>query len=135
MKKSLLVFLMSFALLFCLVGCGNDDMNNSGDNNSMLGDMNMSGNETSSETDDNKNNNKTEQTSDKITSDAKSKAKATALKHAGLKEADIYDFDIDLDREDGKTVYEIDFKSGGYEYSYKINADTGKIIYSEKERD
>ena len=61
-------------------------------------------------------------------------AKATALKHAGVKEADVYDYEIELSREN-VLHYEIDFKAGGYEYSYEINALTGKIIRHEKEHD
>ena len=46
---------------------------------------------------------------------------------------DPYEFEIDYDRDDNK--YEVEFKSGGYEYSYDINAATGEILKSEKERD
>lgn len=58
-------------------------------------------------------------------------ARQKALSHAGV--TDPYEFEIDYDRDDNK--YEIEFKSGGYEYSYDINAATGEIIKSEKERD
>ena len=56
------------------------------------------------------------------------KAKSIALNHAGLSENQAYDMDIELDDEDGKLVYEIEFKSGGMEYSYEINAATGAIL-------
>ncbi len=62
---------------------------------------------------------------------SESKAKAAALAHAGVKATDITGYSIELD--DG--VYEIDFDSKGYEYSYDINALTGKVIGSEKEKD
>ena len=39
------------------------------------------------------------------------------------------------DVENGKTVYEIEFNHGGYEYEYKIDAITGEILHTEKERD
>ena len=58
-------------------------------------------------------------------------ARQKALSHAGV--TDPYEFEIDYDRDENK--YEIEFKSGGYEYSYDINAATGEIIKSEKERD
>lgn len=58
-------------------------------------------------------------------------ARQKALSHAGV--TDPYEFEIDYDRDDNK--YEVEFKSGGYEYSYDINAATGEIIKSEKERD
>ena len=63
------------------------------------------------------------------------KAKSIALNHAGLSENQAYDMDIELDDEDGKLVYEIEFKSGGMEYSYEINAATGAILKYETEID
>ena len=56
------------------------------------------------------------------------KAKSIALNHAGLSENQAYDMDIELDDEDGTLVYEVEFKSGGMEYSYEINAATGAIL-------
>ena len=58
-------------------------------------------------------------------------AKQTALSHAGVTNPN--ELEIDYDRDENK--YEIEFKSGGYEYSYDINAATGEIIKIEKERD
>ena len=59
------------------------------------------------------------------------KAKSIALNHAGLSENQAYDMDIELDDEDGKLVYEIEFKSGNMEYDYEINAATGAILKHE----
>ncbi|MBR3975635.1 MAG: PepSY domain-containing protein [Clostridia bacterium] len=64
----------------------------------------------------------------------KQKAKEIALSHAGVKEADIRDYEIEIDREAGKTVYEISFDSGNFEYEYELNAISGKILQSERER-
>ena len=63
------------------------------------------------------------------------KAKSIALNHAGVSENEAYDMDIELDDEDGILVYEIEFKSGGMEYSYEINAATGAILKHETELD
>ena len=63
------------------------------------------------------------------------KAKSIALNHAGLSENQAYDMDIELDDEDGKLVYEIEFKSGNMEYDYEINAATGAILKHEAELD
>ena len=63
------------------------------------------------------------------------KAKSVALNHAGVSESKAYDMDIELDDEDGILVYEIEFKSGGMEYSYEINAATGAILKHEAELD
>ena len=63
------------------------------------------------------------------------KAKSVALNHAGVSEGKAYDMEIELDDEDGRLVYEIEFKSGGMEYSYEINAATGAILKHEAELD
>ena len=63
------------------------------------------------------------------------KAKSIALNHAGVSESKAYDMDIELDDEDGMLVYEVEFKSGGMEYSYEINAASGAILKHETEID
>ncbi|MBE6776684.1 MAG: hypothetical protein E7542_01020 [Ruminococcaceae bacterium] len=63
---------------------------------------------------------------------SKSKAKSIALKDAGLKESQIYDYEIELDRDNGALHYDVSFESGGKDYDYEINAKTGKIISVEK---
>ena len=63
------------------------------------------------------------------------KAKSIALNHAGVSESKAYDMEIELDEEDGMLVYEVEFKSGGMEYSYEIDAATGAIVKQETEPD
>ena len=63
------------------------------------------------------------------------KAKSVALNHAGVSENKAYDMEIELDDEDGTLVYEVEFKSGGMEYSYEINAASGAILKHETEID
>ena len=63
------------------------------------------------------------------------KAKSIALNHAGLRENQAYDMDIELDDEDGTLVYEIEFKSGNMEYDYEIDAASGAILKHETELD
>ena len=63
------------------------------------------------------------------------KAKSIALNHAGVSENKAYDMEIELDDEDGMLVYEVEFKFGGMEYSYEINAATGAILKHEAELD
>ena len=60
-------------------------------------------------------------------------AKETALRHAGLDESQVSDGD--LDRENGKLIYEVDFISGNTEYDYDINAETGEVISADKSKD
>jgi uncharacterized membrane protein YkoI len=64
-----------------------------------------------------------------------SRAREIALNHAGVSAADVSAWEIELDTEHGVTVYEVEFKAGGYEYEYDINASTGAVVKFEKERD
>ena len=63
------------------------------------------------------------------------KAKSIALNHAGVREDQAYDMDIELDDEDGKLVYEVEFRSGNMEYDYEIDAASGTILKHEAELD
>ncbi len=58
-------------------------------------------------------------------------AKAIAFAKAGVSEADAFDKDFDLE----KGFYEIDFDFNGMEYEYKINAETGEIVYENAKPD
>lgn len=62
-------------------------------------------------------------------------AKNAAFQHAGIKASDAWDVEVDLDTENGKLVYEVSFDAGGYAYDYDIDAYSGKVLRSEKERD
>ena len=58
-----------------------------------------------------------------------------ALKHAGVSRDNIYDLDAEIDRERGVVVYDVSFDSDGYDYDYEIDAVTGDVLRSDKERD
>ncbi len=62
-------------------------------------------------------------------------AKQAALRHAKLDEGQVSDVDIDLDRDNGRLIYEVDFNSGTTEYDYDIDAETGEVISADKSRD
>lgn len=62
-------------------------------------------------------------------------AKEAAFNHAGVKASEVRDLECELDRERNKLVYEVDFESNGYEYSYEINATDGSVLSHEKDRD
>ncbi len=66
---------------------------------------------------------------------SKSKAKKAALSHAGVKSSDATFDRIELDKDDGKKYYEIEFKAKGYEYDYEIDAQSGAVLKSDKEKD
>lgn len=61
------------------------------------------------------------------------KAKAAALAHAGLKADNVKFIRTELDRDDGRTLYEVDFYSGSTEYDYDIDAYSGAVIKAEKD--
>ena len=71
------------------------------------------------------------------------RAKEIAFGHAGLAESAVARCAVELDHHDGHggrhgagcCEYEIDFKSGGYEYEYKIDAVTGEILEFEQDLD
>ena len=62
-------------------------------------------------------------------------AKAIALAHAGLTADQVKGLRSEYDRDDGKPVYEIEFRVGNWEYDYEIHAETGKILDWEKDWD
>lgn len=56
-------------------------------------------------------------------------AKAKALTHAGLKESQVTFLRAELDRDDGRQVYEVEFYTQDYkEYDYEIDAATGEVL-------
>ena len=61
-------------------------------------------------------------------------AVAIALKAAGFQQTDVTNLHVKLDRDDGIALYEVEFSNAGNEYDYEINAETGAIIESEKDR-
>ena len=63
--------------------------------------------------------------SDVITAE---EAKETALSHAQLTEEEVTFLRTELDMDDGRKIYEIEFYSGDTEYDYDIDASTGDII-------
>ena len=63
------------------------------------------------------------------------KALSIALGNAVVSSEAARKVKVEKDRENGRTVYEVDFEAGGYEYEYEIDAASGKILKKEKERD
>ena len=74
----------------------------------------------------------------KVDSNAKNitakEARDIALKDAGVELSDVYDLEVEKDRDGGEVKYEVSFKAGGWEYDYEISL-KGKILWKEKERD
>jgi uncharacterized membrane protein YkoI len=63
------------------------------------------------------------------------KAKSIALSDAGLSESEVTRIKAELDRDDGRAIYEVDFQNGRMEYEYEIDATSGKILESNSEFD
>ena len=62
-------------------------------------------------------------------------AKEIALNHAGISSSDAIDLKGKLYQGHGKSIYEIEFEAGGYEYEYEIDTATGTILAFDKDWD
>lgn len=56
------------------------------------------------------------------------KAREIALTHANLKEADVNFIRVELENDDHRREYEIEFYQGNKEYDYEIDAYTGELL-------
>lgn len=61
------------------------------------------------------------------------KAKKIALNHAGVKAKNAKFTKVKLERDDGRTKYDVEFYSNSIEYNYDISATSGKILDFERE--
>ena len=62
-------------------------------------------------------------------------AKKAALDHAGFAAGDVTELSAELDTDDDTVHYDVDFKNGGQEYDYDIDATTGAVITFHSEVD
>lgn len=62
-----------------------------------------------------------------------SAAQTAALTHAGVRSDQVSSFKIELDKDDGQWLYEIEFMADGVEYDYEIEAVTGVVRKAEQE--
>lgn len=60
-------------------------------------------------------------------------AKAAALSHAGVSAGDAWDMKCELDCDDGRYLYEVEFDAGSLEYEYEIDAETGAVLKAERD--
>lgn len=60
-------------------------------------------------------------------------ALAAALNHAEVSQDQVYDLEVKREYDDGRLEYEIEFKTGGWEYEYTINAADGTILDYERD--
>lgn len=122
--RKIIVSVLCLALALCLFGCGE---------NEMMDDLSSGMNSAKD---------MVESTADKVTDGAMElvasitgdQAKRKAFEHAGVKEDEVKDLDVDLDRDGMTLIFEVDFKHGDTEYDYNINAMTGEILSADKDR-
>ncbi len=62
-------------------------------------------------------------------------AMSAALSHAGVSEAEASRLRVELERDDGYTYYEVDFRAGWMEYEYEIDAYSGAVLKAERDYD
>ena len=62
-------------------------------------------------------------------------AQNAALTHAGLTSDQVTGMRSELDRDDGRQLYEVEFYSGPMEYDYEIDAYSGEVISYSAEKD
>ena len=60
-------------------------------------------------------------------------ALAAALNHAGISQDQVYDLEVKREYDDGRLEYEIEFKTGGWEYEYTISAADSAILDYERD--
>lgn len=60
-------------------------------------------------------------------------ALAAALNHAGVSQDQVYGLEVKQEYDDGRLEYEIEFKTGGWEYEYTISAANGAILDYERD--
>ena len=60
-------------------------------------------------------------------------ALAAALSHAGVSQDQVYNLEVKREYDDGRLEYEIEFKTGGWEYEYTISAADGTILDYERD--
>ncbi|MCI7160110.1 MAG: PepSY domain-containing protein, partial [Flintibacter sp.] len=61
-------------------------------------------------------------------------AKEAALKHAGVSASDATFVEAEYDYDDGRMVYEVEFRVKGTEYDYEIDAQTGAVVKYKNEQ-
>jgi len=153
MKKIILAYLLSTVLLVSFVGCGTEVHYHYGNESEIpstdkptdknetesTGSSVIADKETSSDV------SSKAASSDKVTSNQPSladkakinrdEAKAIAFKDGGINKTDARNVEVETDIDYGVLTYEVEFESGGFEYKYEINGESGKILHKEKEKE
>lgn len=62
-------------------------------------------------------------------------ARDIALSNAGLSQSQVYELEVDDELDERTPHYKVEFKYNGYDYEYEIDAVTGSVLKSERDRD
>lgn len=62
-------------------------------------------------------------------------ARDIALTSAGVSQSQVYELEVEDELDENQPHYKVEFKAGGYEYEYEIDAFTGSVLKSERDRD
>ena len=65
----------------------------------------------------------------------KEKAKNIAYSNAGVSSSNAKNTKVELDADDGRKIYEIEFEVDKTEYEYEIDAISGSILSKDVDRD
>ncbi len=130
MSKKIISALFAVVFSLLLVGCGTEMGNDLSSDMSSILDPNPNNSAEQNNTNYSDLQSGDNQSDVKI---SKEKAKEIALKHANADESKISDYEIQLDTENGVSVYEISFDYNGKEYDYDVDAKTGNISNSKNE--
>lgn len=115
-----MILIMSMAVLL-LAGCGNKNIQK--DNSSQENQGSQAGNS----------NQQSPASSANQPKIGTEEAKEAALKHAGLTASEVTFIKEELDYEDGKTEYDIEFVTSASRYEYEISAEDGAVLESSQE--
>ena len=134
-KFAAIVFAFCLAAMFAMTGCGQSDTAAAPESSApsvaeedVQADADAAADETEAE-----NPAATKAaTNDKI---GKKKALNIALKDAGLTREEVTRVEVDLDQDDGRTEYNVEFHKGKKEYNYEIDAYSGKILDKDVDKD
>lgn len=129
MKRKILISIFALSLIFSLAACGENGTDNTNSDNMMSEIKNgVNSAEDKVESGIDSAEDKLESGMDSMdTKISRDEAKRIALDHAKVKEEDIKNYHIDLDKDNGVLEYDIEFDHGGTEYDYEIDANTGEI--------
>ncbi|MBQ8533164.1 MAG: PepSY domain-containing protein [Clostridia bacterium] len=131
MKRYIITVLSVLSMLFIFAGCGSKTANDVGSN--IQSTVDSAEDKVESGMNDMQNGNDNNSANTNTNQITKDEAKAIAFKHANVNEADVYDLDVDLEKDNGTSKYDISFETKSAEYDYDIHAETGEILSSSKD--